>query len=293
MAIRTTDPSAHHQEYIQTAASAVGKGVSRQKVFKAIYAGKRPAKTVRQLMEATGLSRVRVLQEGGKLAAHEVVEQEKFDGETAYRKKPFIQQHKGKILGLAGNPAKLLKFPTKWAPTRVREPMITVKLTTRDSRVQQITVDDIASFSAVKKVLPNGNLPSSISEKKFKQGIQRILGQGGTFKDWGGETNDLFTTRVRINGKRKAAAFGFKGPGLRGKLNPGRMGKNGDQIQRLFQSPADLFIVQHWREIDEAVLQQMQQLAVAKSVLTGSEILYGVIDGQDSRRIYEAYKSKF
>lgn len=117
--------------------------------------------------------------------------------------------------------------------------------------------------------------------------------QGGIFKDWGGEINDLFATHLRIQGKRKSAAFGFKGPGVKGRLTPGRMGKNGDQIQRLFESPAEVFIVQHWRDIDQSVLKQMESLAVAKSVLTGAQILYGIMDGQDSRRVYEAYKSKF
>jgi hypothetical protein len=59
----------------------------------------------------------------------------------------------------------------------------------------------------------------------------------------------LYSTLLKIGGKRKAAAFGFKGPGQLGALVPGRMGKNGDQIQRLFQEEADVFFVQHWREI--------------------------------------------
>jgi len=28
------------------------------------------------------------------------------------------------------------------------------------------------------------------------------------------------------------------------------MGKNGDQIQRMFQLDADIFFAQHWREIE-------------------------------------------
>jgi len=294
MPMKTTDAPANTPEYLAQAAKTLGKSQARKSVFNAIYAGKKQAKTVTELMKATGLSRIRVLQEGAKLAAHDVVDQEKINAETAYRKSIFIQHNKERILILASNPARLASFPTKWHNSGIRmTSSITVRIARQRARVRQITVDDIGSFAAVKKISPSGNLPTSISEEKFKKGIQRILGQGGVFKDWGGEFNDLFTTHLKINGKRRAAAFGFKGPGMKAKLTPGRMGKNGDQIQRLFESPAEAFIVQHWREIDQSVMRQMESFAIGKSVFTGGEILYGIMDGQDSRRVYEAYRAKF
>lgn len=132
-----------------------------------------------------------------------------------------------------------------------------------------------------------------MSEKQFKRGVQSIIGEPGKFKDWGGEKSDLYTTRLRMNGKRLGAAFAFKGPGEKRKLVPGRMGKNGDQAQRLFQEEADVFLVQHWREIDSSVIELMRSLAVAKSVTTGKRIWYGVIDGTDSQRICSAYSAQF
>jgi len=113
------------------------------------------------------------------------------------------------------------------------------------------------------------------------------------FKDWGGERSDLYSTRLRIGGKRVAAAFAFKGPGQRGKLVVSRMGKNGDQAPRLFQEDADAFFVQHCGEIDSSVIDLLRSLAVAKSVTTGARIYYGVIDGQDSIRIRLAYPNVF
>ena len=71
------------------------------------------------------------------------------------------------------------------------------------------------------------------------------------------------------------------------------MGKNGDQIQRLFEAPAEAFVVQYCRQIDLTVLAQMRQLAIAKSLMTGTRVLYGVIDGTDSRRIVRAYPTAF
>ena len=71
------------------------------------------------------------------------------------------------------------------------------------------------------------------------------------------------------------------------------MGKNGDQIQRLFQSPATLFIVQYWGQIEQSVIEQMEKFAQLKSVLEDVEILWGVIDRQDSARLVAAYEGSF
>ncbi len=80
---------------------------------------------------------------------------------------------------------------------------------------------------------------------------------------------------------------------MKGKLTPGKLGKNGDQIQRLFESAGQVFLIQYWSVIDESVVKQMEQLAIAKSVMTGQEIFYGIIDGQDSKRLFDAYAAKF
>jgi len=61
----------------------------------------------------------------------------------------------------------------------------------------------------------------------------------------------------------------------------------------LFETAAEVFLIQYWGAIDETVLKQMEQLAVAKSVMTGSEVIYGIIDGEDSRRLFDAYATEF
>jgi len=70
-------------------------------------------------------------------------------------------------------------------------------------------------------------------------------------------------------------------------------GKNGDQIQRLFRCPADVFIVQYWREVEDSVYEQMMQFAQLKSYFENRTIWHGVIDGDDSNRLMLAYQSKF
>lgn len=161
------------------------------------------------------------------------------------------------------------------------------------AQVEQITVDDVGTFKKVRRTTSTEHLPSTLSEAAFKKGIQAILGEPGTFRDWGGEKNDLLSTRLTVDRRRRTVAFAFKGPGTTGRLTPRKMGKNGDQIQRLFQSPADVYIVQYWREIDESVLEQMKALATAKSATSGRKVWFGLIDGYDSRRIYDAYPHAF
>ena len=71
------------------------------------------------------------------------------------------------------------------------------------------------------------------------------------------------------------------------------MGKNGDQIQRLIRSPAEIFIIQYWSQVGEAVYEQLELLARGKSALENRKVWYGVIDGQDSARLIKAYSSAF
>ncbi len=148
------------------------------------------------------------------------------------------------------------------------------------------------SSKAVKKV-PDGLDYVQMAEGEFKHGVAQILGERGSFKDWGGESRDLSSTRLRVAGKRRRAAFAFKGPGKSGRMTPAKMGKNADQIQRLARCPADVFFVHYSAEVDDSVMQQLEQLMTAKSFLESRKVWYGVIDGQDSARLIHAYPRQF
>jgi hypothetical protein len=248
-------------------------------------------KTVQMLVKATGLNNVDVLHAGAKLVGNRLVGVEKVNGRTAYVKDPFYNQHRKRILGLATNPSAL-----KALPTRNNLPsgslQVVLKLPKKSIQVKLITIDDIDSFVRVKPLrFISGQTP--VDELVFKTGVKTILNEEGKFQDWGGEKNDLFTTRLVMRGKRIATAFGFKGKGTRGILTPKKMGKNGDQIQRLFGSNASVFIIQYWGQIDQSVIEQMHALAVAKSALEGRSIHYGIVDGNDTQRLVAAYPEHF
>jgi len=292
MAVEVRDHLSNTPEHIEELAKALGKG-HRRAVFLAIYRGKKRTKTVSELMKVTRLTHVRVLQCGGELADRGFVEQTKVGGETAYRTIRFFQVTKRKMLGLNKNRKALERFPTKRKVSFGSSLPRRIVISTKGADAKRITIDDIDTFYLVRPIKPGESMPATVSEKQFKKGVQAIVGEAGEFKDWGGEDSDLYSSRLRVGGRRRTAAFAFKGPGEKGKLVPGKMGKNGDQAQRMFRQEADIFLVQHWREIDPSVLELLRGLAVAKSLATGKTIWFGVIDGQDSQRLLIAYPKKF
>ena len=151
-------------------------------------------------------------------------------------------------------------------------------------------------FIAVEAVntIPGSLVPFRLQEAVFKKGVATLLGQTAVPKDWGGEANDLFTTNLKVKGKRYLAAFAFKGPATQGKLTPGKMGKHGDQIQRLFNSDAiQIFFVQYEGEIEQSVIELMKILATVKSVTSGKQIWWGIIDKRDTYRLRIAYPDAF
>ncbi len=293
MPIKVSDIGSNLNENIQHAADTIGRSPHRRKVFEAIYRGKTKVKTVSDLIKMTGLSRVRVLQEGGKLSGNQIVEKTKKDNETAYRKDETLTHHKRRILSLVDDPSKAAKYPTKQHPS-VKSTTYKIVVPGKRPRVKPVTVDEIDSFHKIRKFT---NIDSSLGldkmlESKLKSGLKKIIGETHTFKDWGGEKNDLYTNKIRYKSKRRTVAFALKGKATKGSLTPNKMGRNGDQISRLFTSSAEMFFVVYHGKIDESIVSQLEAFSLAKSMI-GTTIYYGVIDGDDLNRLYQAYKACF
>jgi hypothetical protein len=293
MTTSVSDARSNANDQRAHAAEVLSGSALRLQVFRAIYRGKGAVKTVENLVSQTGLTRKQVLTAGLVLANNGLVNQKKHDGQTAYEKDPFYAQNRDRIVSLAQSPERLAALPTKTRPAVRLAGHTNLSLPTRAIDVRQVSIDEIASFKAVRgvKILDYRAIP--VKEKVFKEGVQAVVGEGGTFKDWGGEKNDMWTTRVILDGRRRATAMAFKGKGTKGKLTPKKMGSNGDQIQRLFDGAAELFILEYWGEVDQSVFEQMRSFAVAKSVIDGRRITYCVVDGQDSQRLIKAYPKFF
>ena len=288
-------------EQIEHFAKLLSRSEQRRRVFAEVYRGQsQKPKTAEGIADKVGLTAKRVLEIATPLAANHLFEKMRVDRRTAYKKYGAINTVKSKILTLATNRKKLKEHITVRNPAGKTQ-VVKIELAPRARDVvidvKHITIDDVDNFSRLRSLpankLPKKMNPERLPEQQFKLGVARILGNRGKFKDWGGEKNDLYSTHLKVKGKRIAVAFGFKGPGKSGTLTPGKKGKNGDQIQRLFDSPAQIFLVQYEGEIAESVVTQMQKIAIAESVSRGQRIYYGVIALEDSYRLRVKYSKKF
>lgn len=154
----------------------------------------------------------------------------------------------------------------------------------------EVHIDQIDSFAKVedhRRARSQKDLEPlrSISEQATKQAVAEVLGEASVPKDWGGETSDLFSSSVIIDGRRTSSAFAFKGPAKFHPMTLADLGKNGDQINRLYEEPADLLVLQHCHEITTPVRKMMRAFAQQM----GNPRSYCVIDGYDTLRLLVAY----
>lgn len=160
---------------------------------------------------------------------------------------------------------------------------------------ERISLEDIESFSNVRGVsgaqvlhlLSNGRI--ELAEDIVQLGLEEILAVPFHKQDWGGEINDLYTANLRIGGRQVATAFMLKGNGLKARvMEINNCGKNGDQLQRLATSPAELFIVQYIGPISEAVIADMHTKVRALRY-DGKPASFCIVDGQETARLLKAY----
>lgn len=126
----------------------------------------------------------------------------------------------------------------------------------------------------------------TIPEETIKRAFAKLMGEDVIPKDWGGERSDLFTTRLKVEGRRVSASFAFKGPAKFHPMTMADLGKNGDQIDRLLTEPAELLVLQHCHRVSAPVRNMMK----AYSNQIGNQRAYCVIDGGDTLRILRAYR---
>lgn len=299
MSLHVTDTASNRRDQIANFSELLAKSPAKRAVFEEIYRGKKKTKTVKEIAQRTPYSAKRVTELCKPLATEGLFlqERERVNGKsfTVYRKIDFVAANRRQILGLAANKRKLDRFHTKTNPRGSAKAgyTITLRSPTRP-KTKFITIDEVDQFAKAKKIKPSNQAlnPPRLSELATKRGIVKLLGLAKVPKDWGGESNDIFTTSLKIKGRRRRAAFALKGPAKKGPLVPSMMGKNGDQIQRLFDSPAEVFFVQYEGEIKESVIKEMEAFARIKSALS-SEVLYGTIDEGDTRRLRLAYPVQF
>lgn len=155
----------------------------------------------------------------------------------------------------------------------------------------EVHIESIDNFSAVRGYNPSRSIKSlealkKIPEKDIKKAFAEIINEPRTPEDWGGETSDLFSSYVSIETKRISSAFVLKGPAKFKPMTMAELGKNGDQISRLYQEPADLLFLQHCHDITNPVRLMMRAFSNQVNNLRR----YCIIDGYETLRILSAYE---
>lgn len=289
MPLPVTDVGSNLEENLERWAKALRFAGATQDVFNIVYSGKRRHWTAKQVARALAgrISAKRVTMCGRKLVGDGLLRQVSDIYPVVYEKIPQVHHYKSKILALAGNKLRRKKLRTK------RNQKVTVAVrqgTTMAGRAAEITVDEVDQFSRVRKIRDTPPSLTPLPEKRFKLALGKMFKESGRFPDWGGETNDFFTNKLRIGGVRYSAAFALKGPGVRSRtMAPGRWGKHGNQIQKLVRSPARVFFLQFEGQIDEDSVEQLKKLVELKAIREGRKLFYGYIDKDDSLRLRDAY----
>ncbi|WP_208453531.1 MULTISPECIES: methyltransferase [Burkholderia] len=126
-----------------------------------------------------------------------------------------------------------------------------------------------------------------IPEQAIKELICSLLREHSVPGDWGGEESDVLSANLIVDGRRHTGAFLLKGPSRFHPMKPTDLGKNGDQLYRLFNIPAHIYVVQHCHAIGAAVRKQAEAFALARSFVAPCQIVF--MDGITTARLLRAH----
>jgi len=126
-----------------------------------------------------------------------------------------------------------------------------------------------------------------VSEQVVKELICRLLCEHSVPSDWGGEESDVLSANLLVAGHRHTGAFLLKGPARFHPMKPTDLGKNGDQLYRLFNIPARIYVIQHCHSIGAAVRKQAEAFALARSFVAPCQIMF--MDGTTTARLLRAH----
>jgi hypothetical protein len=126
-----------------------------------------------------------------------------------------------------------------------------------------------------------------IPELAVKALICELLGEYEVPKDWGGEESDVLSSNLLIGAARKTGAFLLKGPAKFHPMTLKDCGKNGDQVYRLFNIPAQVYVVQHCHNIGAAVRKTVEAFAMQRAISAPCQYVF--IDGYATARLLRAH----
>lgn len=151
----------------------------------------------------------------------------------------------------------------------------------------RVSINELDSFAAVRRISSGevrGSVPVQVSEDRIQSAIEEIIGELAHKKDWAGEYADLVSGHLRYRGLRRMVVAALKGPIKKYPLQIKDYGKNGDQIERLFQVDADIYLIQGCGSFAETLVNHIAGLAKRRAN-EGQWLRYCLIDGTDTARV--------
>lgn len=155
----------------------------------------------------------------------------------------------------------------------------------------ELQVDQIEQFSGIDSSWTPTKAQfqklAGIPEHAVKELICDLLGECEVPNDWGGEESDVVSSNLLIGGVRRTGAFLLKGPARFHPMTLKDCGKNGDQIYRLFNIPAQVYVVQHCHSIGAAVRKTVEAFALQRAISAPCQYVF--IDGYATARLLRAH----
>ncbi|WP_236193386.1 methyltransferase [Pseudomonas faucium] len=125
-----------------------------------------------------------------------------------------------------------------------------------------------------------------VPEQTIKELICNLLEESEVPADWGGEESDVLSGNLIVRGQRQLGAFLLKGPARFHEMKPSDLGKNADQLYRLFNIPAQVYVIQHCHKIGAAVRKQAIALAFMQNLTVPCRVCF--IDGVTTIQLLHA-----
>lgn len=155
----------------------------------------------------------------------------------------------------------------------------------------ELRPEDIEQFAGMDKTWfpPEAEFKNMtmVPELMVKELICRLLGEHSVPSDWGGEESDVLSANLIVDGRRHVGAFLLKGPARFHPMKPTDLGKNGDQLYRLFNIPAQIYVIQHCHTIGAAVRKQAEAFALARSFVAPCRVVF--MDGLTTARLLRTH----
>jgi hypothetical protein len=133
-------------------------------------------------------------------------------------------------------------------------------------------------------------LPLKMEEVKVRKAFEQTLGESFHATDSAVEWCDTFSVQGSHDGKQCTIAAMFKGAGnraLKWPLQVSGCGKSGNQVLKLFEIPADVYIIQANGPFDPTLVKHIQDTADAHTA-RGRRVRFMLIDGVSTARLLRA-----